>query len=184
LSIIFLPIIITINHNQRNRRNLTDAEIYQCIKVVDKRKNRGGDHKSEEFKNQKSESKFLISEDKSNSGKEDKSKDTATKTADIVGVGRTKVTEARTVIDNAEKHPDIEERVLKGEVKISAAAEEIKKREVKAKETKSPPRSVFNETNESIEWARWTWNPITGCKHGCKYCYARDTRSYTPIYGS
>lgn len=27
---------------------------------------------------------------------------------------------------------------------------------------------------DSIEWARWSWNPITGCKHGCKYCYARD----------
>lgn len=33
---------------------------------------------------------------------------------------------------------------------------------------------VFNETNENIEWAKWTWNPVTGCKHGCKYCYARD----------
>lgn len=24
-----------------------------------------------------------------------------------------------------------------------------------------------------IEWTQWTWNPITGCKHGCWYCYAR-----------
>lgn len=24
-----------------------------------------------------------------------------------------------------------------------------------------------------IEWADWTWNPITGCLHGCPYCYAR-----------
>ncbi len=24
-----------------------------------------------------------------------------------------------------------------------------------------------------IEWCDSTWNPITGCKHGCKYCYAR-----------
>lgn len=23
-----------------------------------------------------------------------------------------------------------------------------------------------------IEWCDITWNPITGCKHGCKYCYA------------
>lgn len=36
------------------------------------------------------------------------------------------------------------------------------------------PKPVFNETNENIEWARWTWNPVTGCKHGCQYCYARD----------
>lgn len=24
-----------------------------------------------------------------------------------------------------------------------------------------------------IEWAESTWNPVTGCLHGCKYCYAR-----------
>lgn len=35
-------------------------------------------------------------------------------------------------------------------------------------------RQTFNLTNEKIEWARWTWNPVTGCKHGCPYCYARD----------
>ena len=27
--------------------------------------------------------------------------------------------------------------------------------------------------NTSIEWADMTWNPLTGCCHGCKYCYAR-----------
>lgn len=24
-----------------------------------------------------------------------------------------------------------------------------------------------------IDWADATWNPVTGCLHGCKYCYAR-----------
>ena len=24
-----------------------------------------------------------------------------------------------------------------------------------------------------IEWTDWTWNPVTGCLHGCPYCYAR-----------
>ncbi len=24
-----------------------------------------------------------------------------------------------------------------------------------------------------IEWTDWTWNPVTGCLHGCDYCYAR-----------
>ena len=33
----------------------------------------------------------------------------------------------------------------------------------------------FNkQENDSIEWAKWSWNPVTGCLHTCSYCYARD----------
>jgi len=32
----------------------------------------------------------------------------------------------------------------------------------------------MNETNDNIEWAAWSWNPVTGCLHDCNYCYARD----------
>jgi len=32
----------------------------------------------------------------------------------------------------------------------------------------------FNRTNDAVDWASWTWNPVTGCLHGCKYCYARE----------
>jgi protein gp37 len=33
-----------------------------------------------------------------------------------------------------------------------------------------------------IEWTDFTWNPVTGCLHGCPYCYARGTakRFYSP----
>lgn len=35
-------------------------------------------------------------------------------------------------------------------------------------------RATFNETTgEGISWAAWSWNPVTGCLHGCNYCYAR-----------
>ena len=35
--------------------------------------------------------------------------------------------------------------------------------------------SGFNrQQNDSIEWALWSWNPVTGCRHSCSYCYARD----------
>lgn len=27
--------------------------------------------------------------------------------------------------------------------------------------------------NTKIDWADATWNPVTGCLHGCGYCYAR-----------
>jgi protein gp37 len=33
----------------------------------------------------------------------------------------------------------------------------------------------FNEQKSAdIEWAMWSWNPITGCEHTCSYCYARE----------
>jgi protein gp37 len=35
-------------------------------------------------------------------------------------------------------------------------------------------KKKFNYVNENIDWAKWSWNPVTGCEHGCVYCYARD----------
>lgn len=43
----------------------------------------------------------------------------------------------------------------------------------------------FNRTNDQVSWAAWTWNPITGCLHGCAYCYARELankESYREAY--
>jgi protein gp37/ParB-like chromosome segregation protein Spo0J len=37
---------------------------------------------------------------------------------------------------------------------------------------KSKP--TFNQTNDQVGWAYWTWNPVTGCLHNCRYCYARE----------
>lgn len=35
-------------------------------------------------------------------------------------------------------------------------------------------RTLNKQDNRDIEWADWSWNPVTGCLHGCPYCYARD----------
>ena len=36
-------------------------------------------------------------------------------------------------------------------------------------------KATFNETRgDGISWASWSWNPVTGCLHGCNYCYARE----------
>jgi protein gp37 len=35
-------------------------------------------------------------------------------------------------------------------------------------------RTLNKQDNRDIEWANWSWNPVTGCLHGCPYCYARD----------
>ena len=57
----------------------------------------------------------------------------------------------------------------------------VKNWKVMAKEKKQEAlaktygKSSFNsQETGNIEWAKWSWNPITGCNHGCKYCYARD----------
>lgn len=38
-----------------------------------------------------------------------------------------------------------------------------------------------------IEWTNYSWNPITGCNHGCWYCYARKMfarfhKSFKPTF--
>jgi protein gp37 len=43
-----------------------------------------------------------------------------------------------------------------------------------AEESGPARHRLFNLTNDNVDWARWTWNPITGCEHTCIYCYARD----------
>lgn len=37
-----------------------------------------------------------------------------------------------------------------------------------------PKKVVFNKTTDAVDWASWTWNPVTGCEHGCNFCYARE----------
>jgi len=76
------------------------------------------------------------------------------------------VASAKTVLEDGT--PEIIAAVESGEISISSAEKQVKER------TRSAAKAVFNETSDSIEWAKWTWNPVTGCKHECQYCYARD----------
>lgn len=38
----------------------------------------------------------------------------------------------------------------------------------------SSSKAMNEQDDKNIEWAAWSWNPVTGCLHGCDYCYARD----------
>lgn len=35
------------------------------------------------------------------------------------------------------------------------------------------PGYFIKQDSDAIEWAQWSWNPVTGCLHDCPYCYAR-----------
>jgi len=47
-------------------------------------------------------------------------------------------------------------------------------------------KATFNQQKGTeIGWAMWSWNPVTGCNHGCGYCYARviaESRDMKPYY--
>ncbi len=141
-------------HAQRDRRNLTSAELLRAIQYIDKRKDRGVGQPRQDGKFQPKASN------------EANGQKSAKDTADIIGTSRATVERARTVLSDG----DATQAVLSGDKTISAAAKEVKEKQAQV----STSHATFNKTNDNIEWAQWTWNPVTGCKHGCPYCYARD----------
>jgi protein gp37 len=48
-------------------------------------------------------------------------------------------------------------------------------------EPKSSGTHTFTHTNENVGWAKWTWSPVTGCKHGCPFCYCPDIVARYPM---
>jgi protein gp37 len=86
-----------------------------------------------------------------------------------------------------EQEQDLVEQVRRGTMSIETAYKERSRRMREHKEAENAAKKaagipvmvasrkqVFNLVNEYIGWAAWSWNPITGCNHGCEYCYARD----------
>lgn len=115
--------------------------------------------------------------------------------AKVVGSSGRAVQQAKAVVRDA---PDLAAKVRAGEIALDAADRQRKQRlaampkpepapkptrtfltlrthtgdEVKYPEPQA--KATFNETKGAgISWAAWSWNPVTGCLHGCDYCYAR-----------
>lgn len=120
----------------------------------------------------------------------------ADKAAKAVGASGRAVQQAKAVQRDA---PDLAAKVRSGELALDRADRERKARiaampkpEPEPKPTrtfltlrthKGDPieypqpqgKATFNDTKgDGISWAGWSWNPVTGCLHGCDYCYARD----------
>ena len=87
--------------------------------------------------------------------------------------GKIKTTQSE-VKQLADKTPEAQKQVI--EQVVSGQAKTVKEAEFRLEysEPAKKTKSTFNLTNDNIEWAKWTWNPVTGCLHGCEYCYARS----------
>jgi protein gp37 len=95
--------------------------------------------------------------------------------------------------------PDLYDEVMAGRIALDAADKQRKRRVAAMPKPEPTPKpspvmltlnthdgrevlypkpqgkATFNETRgNGISWAAWSWNPVTGCLHGCEYCYARE----------
>lgn len=113
--------------------------------------------------------------------------------AEELGVSRPTVARWEAEAKVLDEVPEIKAEVLEGRKPVKQAVAEAKaerekpkpkayitlsqwkERELDEVEWPEDSAATFNkQDNDSIEWADWSWNPVTGCKHECSYCYARD----------
>lgn len=149
-------VLIWIYQNQIGKRNLTD---YSRVEVALKLKETIA-RKAKENQGTRTDISSNLTE----------SIDTRKEVAELAGVSTGNVSKVEYIQSHA---PEIAKEALRtGNASINKVFEETKAEEKRIVEPEK--KSLFNETNDNIEWAHWSWNPVTGCKHGCLYCYAED----------
>jgi hypothetical protein len=121
---------------QKNRRNMTDADLLRCVEALDKRDSHGGDRKSDEAKI-KAQGCALIEQGKS-----------AEATAATLGISPRKVEQTRTVLDHADE--ETKRAVANGEKSINRACQETQARRRAEKEQADKPVVESVVTDEGI----------------------------------
>lgn len=143
-----------------------------------------------------------------NSSKQEESRP-RTKAAKAANVGSQAIQRAKKI---AQASPALVERVEKGE-SLNKVYKEAQRIERELKQLTQQPenqvqinavielpdhlgnlhevpkpksKATFNpQKGTEIGWALWSWNPVTGCNHGCDYCYARaiaTSKTMQPYY--
>jgi len=124
-------------HRQRDRRNLTDADMIRCIEAVHKRKKVGGDHTSSTFKKAIGPSDPIAFESKSS----------AEITANIVGTSPNKVKKVLTILNHGDD--EIKAAVKSGEKSINRAYTETQQ---KRKEKEVIQKEQPENQNDNKFW--------------------------------
>lgn len=131
-----------------NQQNIADKLVRRCIAALDKRRQRGGDHKSQIYRKTKPSIEGIYS-GKSASAKE---------TASIVGVSRAKVERARTVLDRADE--EVKAAVKEGKLSIHRAYE-ITRSKTKQATAPEKPENVLEVAEAALAVATALPEPQT-----------------------
>lgn len=122
---------------QSNRRNMTDAELVTCIQVLDQKKARGGDRRSEGAKS-----------NPPNGGIETTAS-SAEELGNTLGISTRKVERVRTVMDHADEAT--KEAVKQGELSINRAYQETQKKRKRTKAQSSTDTTDEQSTYDGEE---------------------------------
>jgi protein gp37/ParB-like chromosome segregation protein Spo0J len=138
-----------------------------------------------------------------NSGQPNRAPRVVDQLAAMFNVGHDSITRAKKIVESSRT---LTKQILAGEKTLNEAYSEVRRKpkassEAKPSKKKAVPmltlkthdgrevpyrapegKATFNRTNQQVDWSAWTWNPVTGCLHGCKYCYAREMAEMRPSY--